>query len=70
MVCSMKKTRVCVFVLIDETIKNEMDMKKCFLLLAVALAFAACNPKLDEKVVETYPDGKTQKTQYFNRKGT
>lgn len=47
-----------------------MDMKRCFLLLAVALAFAACNPKLDEKVVETYPDGKTQKTQYFNRKGT
>ena len=47
-----------------------MDMKKCFLLLAVAIAFAACNPKLDEKVVETYPDGKTQKAQYFNRKGT
>ena len=45
-------------------------MKKWFMLLAVALAFVACNTKLEEKVVETYPDGKTQKTQFFNRKGT
>ena len=44
-------------------------MKKWFLLIAVAFAFAACNTKLEEKVVETYPDGKTQKTQFFNRKG-
>ena len=67
---SMRKRRVCVCILIDETIVNKMDMKKWFLLLAVAIAFAACSNQLDEKVVETYPNGKTQKTQFFNRKGT
>lgn len=56
--------------MIDETIINEADMKKWFMLLAVALAFAACSTQLEEKVVETYPDGKTQKTQFFNKKGT
>ena len=66
----MRKTRVYVCVLIDETIVNETDMKKMFMLLAVAFAFAACSTQLEEKVVETYPDGKTQKTQFFNKKGT
>jgi antitoxin component YwqK of YwqJK toxin-antitoxin module len=45
-------------------------MKKWFLLLAVAFAFAACTSQLDEKVVETYPDGKAKKSQYLDRKGT
>ena len=44
-------------------------MKKVFLFLAVVMAFASCTAKLDEKVVETYPDGKTMKVQYCNRKG-
>ena len=60
----------CAYALIDETIVNETDMKRLFLLLVVVFACAACTAKLDEKVVETYPDGKTQKTQFFNRKGT
>jgi antitoxin component YwqK of YwqJK toxin-antitoxin module len=55
--------------LIDETIVNETDMKKWFMLLTMAFAFAACSTQLDEKVVETYPDGKTLKTQFFDRKG-
>ena len=55
--------------MIDETIKNETDMKKWFMLLAVAFDFAACSTQLEEKVVETYPDGKTQKTQLYNRRG-
>ena len=66
----MRKIGVCVCVLIDETILNEADMKKWFMLLAVALAFAACSTQLEEKVVETYPDGKTQKSQFFNKRGT
>ena len=45
-------------------------MKKLFLLFAMALAFASCTAKLTEEVVETYPDGKVQRTQFFNRKGT
>lgn len=45
-------------------------MRKWFLLLATVFAFVACTPKLEEKVTETYPDGKTQKTQYFDKKGT
>lgn len=45
-------------------------MKNWFLLLATVFAFAACTPKLEEKVAETYPDGKTQKTQFFDKKGT
>ena len=44
-------------------------MKKWFLLLAAAFAFAACTPQLDEKVVETYPDCKAKKSQYLDRKG-
>ena len=44
-------------------------MKKVLLFLAVVFAFASCTTKLTEKVVETYPDGKTLKTQFFDRKG-
>ena len=69
MAFSTRKRKVCACVLIDEIIVNETDMKKWFMLLAVAFAFAACSTQLDEKVVETYPDGKTQKTQFFNKKG-
>ena len=45
-------------------------MKKLFLLFAMAMAFASCTAKLTEEVVETYPDGKAQRTQFLNRKGT
>ncbi len=45
-------------------------MKKLFLLFAMALAFASCTAKLTEEVVETYPDGKAQRTQFLNRKGS
>jgi antitoxin component YwqK of YwqJK toxin-antitoxin module len=44
-------------------------MKRCFLFLAMVFAFAACAPRLNEKVVGTYPDGKPQKTQYFDKEG-
>lgn len=44
-------------------------MKKWLLFLAMVFAFVACAPRLSEKVVETYPDGKTQKAQYFDKKG-
>jgi antitoxin component YwqK of YwqJK toxin-antitoxin module len=44
-------------------------MKRWFLLLAVVLACVGCTTQLDEKVVETYPDGKTLKTQSYNKKG-
>ena len=66
----MRKKKAPVYVLIDETFINEIDMKNWFLLLATVFAFAACTPRLEEKVVETYPDGKTQKTQFFDKKGT
>ena len=45
-------------------------MKKLFLLFAMAMALASCTAKLTEEVVDTYPDGKVQRTQFFNRKGT
>ena len=54
--------------MIDETIVNT-DMKRLIMLLAVVLACSACSAQLEEKVVETYPDGKTLKVQYCNRKG-
>ncbi len=44
-------------------------MKKALLLFSMVLAMVACTPRLDEKVVVSYPDGTTQKAQYFNRKG-
>lgn len=45
-------------------------MKRWFLFLALAFVFTACTAQLDEKVVETYPNGKTKKTRFFDRKGT
>lgn len=36
----------------------------------MALAFASCTAKLTEEVVETFPDGKVQRTQFLNRKGS
>ena len=44
-------------------------MKRFILFFAMAFAFVACTSKLTEKVTETYPDGKTLKTQYFDKKG-
>ena len=44
-------------------------MKRFILFFAMAFAFVACTAKLTEKVVETYPDGTTLKTQYFNKDG-
>ena len=44
-------------------------MKRLLLLLAVFFACVACTAQLDEKVVDTYPDGKTLKSQFFDRKG-
>ena len=44
-------------------------MKRLVLLLAVFFACVACTAQLDEKVVDTYPDGKTLKSQFFDRKG-
>ena len=41
-------------------------MKRLIMLLAVVLACSACSAQLEEKVVETYPDGKTLKVQYCN----
>ena len=49
--------------------KIQSDMKKVLLFFAVMFAFASCTAQLTEKVVETYPDGKTLKTQFFDRKG-
>ena len=38
-------------------------MRKALLFLAMVFTFASCSAQLTEKVVETYPDGKTMKTQ-------
>ena len=45
-------------------------MKRWFLFFVLAFAFTACTAQLEEKVAETYPNGKTKKTQFFDRKGT
>ena len=45
-------------------------MKRWFLFFVLAFAFTACTTQLEEKVAETYPNGKTKKTQFFDRKGT
>ncbi|MBO7616915.1 MAG: toxin-antitoxin system YwqK family antitoxin [Bacteroidales bacterium] len=42
-------------------------MKKVLLFFAVMFAFVSCTAQLTEKVVETYPNGKTLKTQYFDK---
>lgn len=45
-------------------------MKKIFLfLVAAVLAFASCTARLDEKVVNSYDDGKAKKVQYVDKKG-
>ena len=44
-------------------------MKRVLLFFAVLFAFTSCSAQLTEKVVETYPNGKTLKAQYFNKKG-
>ena len=44
-------------------------MKKVLLFFAVMFAIASCTAQLTEKVVETYPDGKTSKMQYFDKQG-
>lgn len=40
-------------------------MKQTFFLLSFVLLFASCGPKLQEKIVETYPDGKPKRVQYY-----
>ena len=44
-------------------------MKRLFLLLTVVFARAACTAQLEEKVVETYPDGTMLKVRSYDRKG-
>ena len=44
-------------------------MKKIVLLLISVIVITSCSAQLTEKVVETYPDGKTWKTQLFDKKG-
>ena len=47
----------------------QCNMKKVLLFFAVMFAMVSCTAQLTEKVVETYPDGKTLKTQYFDKQG-
>ena len=47
----------------------QSNMKKVLLFFAVMFAMVSCTAQLTEKVVETYPDGKTLKTQYFDKQG-
>ena len=47
----------------------QSNMKKVLLFFAVMFAIVSCTAQLTEKVVETYPDGKTLKTQYFDKQG-
>lgn len=44
-------------------------MKKIILLLISVIVITSCSAQLTEKVVETYPDGKTWKAQLFDKKG-
>ena len=47
----------------------QSNMKKVLLFFAVMFAMVSCTAQLTEKVVETYPDGNTLKTQYFDKQG-
>lgn len=44
-------------------------MRKLFILVSLFLLLASCSAQLTEKVVETYPNGNTLKSQFFDRKG-
>jgi antitoxin component YwqK of YwqJK toxin-antitoxin module len=39
-------------------------MRKIIFILSIVF-LASCGPKLQEKVIETFPDGKPQRVQYF-----
>lgn len=44
-------------------------MKKLFLLLVTVLALASCSPRLTEKVMISYPDGRPQVVRLFTKSG-
>ena len=49
--------------------KYKADMKKLLLFMIAALLLSACGSRLEEKVIETYPNGQAKTMRVYKRNG-